>query len=92
MIEKPYLANPLLGNNLFVPDVEAHVFEGRLYFYGTYGSSFGKKKEFSQVHVFSTEDFLTYEDHGEAFSIHDIHWAQDTQIWAPDCVYRDGKY
>lgn len=42
-------------------------------------------------HVFSTDDMVTWIDHGVIFRLKDIKWARD-EAWAPDCIERNGKY
>ena len=42
-------------------------------------------------HVFSTDDMKNWKDHGVAFSLNDISWA-NAEAWAPDCIERNGKY
>lgn len=42
-------------------------------------------------HVFSTGDMIDWQDHGTAFGLNEISWA-DTEAWAPDCIERNGKY
>ena len=43
-------------------------------------------------HVFEMENMETYpKDLGVAFALEDVKWASK-QLWAPDCVEKDGKY
>lgn len=86
--------NPLLDDNTFVPDVEAHVWEdGRIYLYGSFDIK-GKKGFCSPVHhVYSSSDMINWTDHGVVFSISDSKWAKDCGVlYAPDCAYKNGVY
>lgn len=88
---KKYPSNPLLPNDIYVPDVEAHVWEdGRIYLYGTYEK---KDEQLGSVfHVYSSDDMVNWTDHGVAFSSSEVHWIDTKSLWAPDCAYRNGKY
>jgi arabinoxylan arabinofuranohydrolase len=85
--------NPLLGNEHYVPDVEARVWnDGRLYIYGSYDI---REKNFwcSDVyHVFSTDNLVDWVDHGISLDANDISWLTIKGLYAPDCVFKDGKY
>ncbi len=81
-----YSLNPVLDNNLYVCDVEAREFEGRLYLYGTYGN------DSSIFHVYSTDDMKNWIDHGVVFSVSDVKWIKANSLWAPDCVFVNGTY
>lgn len=89
-----YAHNPILSPDIFVPDVEAHVWEdGRMYLYGSFDIQ-GEKSFCSPVHhVYSSDDLIHWTDHGVVFSISDSTWAKDCGVlYAPDCAYRDGWY
>lgn len=86
--------NPILPKEHFVPDGEARVMpDGRLYLYGSYDIS-GSGEYCSEVlHVFSTDDMVNWVDHGVCFRSSDVPWAEKgCELYAPDCIYRDGKY
>ncbi|MBQ7378878.1 MAG: family 43 glycosylhydrolase [Clostridia bacterium] len=86
--------NPILSPEIFVPDVEAHVWEdGRIYLYGSLDIQ-GQKSFCSPVHhVYSSDDMVHWTDHGVIFSLSDSTWAKDCGVlYAPDCAYRDGWY
>ncbi len=86
--------NPILPEHIFVPDVEAHVWEdGRIYLYGSFDIK-GNSSFCSDVHhVYSSDDMVHWVDHGVVFSLADSTWAQDCgALYAPDCAYRDGWY
>ena len=86
--------NPILAPDIFVPDVEAHVWDdGRIYLYGSFDIQ-GKRSFCSDVHhVYSSDDMVNWVDHGVVFSLADSTWAKDCgALYAPDCAYRDGWY
>lgn len=86
--------NPVLPKEHFVPDSEARVMpDGRLYVYGSYDISGNMSYCSDVLHVFSTEDLVSWVDHGVAFSVKDIPWTSENSIlYAPDCIHRDNKY
>ncbi len=91
---KHYAHNPILNNDTFIPDVEAHVWEdGRIYLYGSFDLQ-GKLTYCSdRYHVYSSDDMVNWVDHGVAFSLSDTDWAKDCgALYAPDCAYRNGVY
>ena len=51
-----------------------------------------------RYHIFSTTDMLNWTDYGEIFKADDVPWHTGTFtnnskfMWAPDCVYKNGKY
>lgn len=90
--------NPLLPLNVCVPDGEARSMpDGRLYLYGSFDIP-GKMTYCSdRYHVFSTDknDLTDFCDHGVSFTIEEAAkggFDPRTALFAPDCVYRDGKY
>ncbi|MFR1518474.1 MAG: family 43 glycosylhydrolase [Clostridia bacterium] len=91
--------NPLLHRKYFIPDAEAHVMpDGRLYLYGS--SDISGKKEYcgSEYRVFSTDDpdLSVWTDHGVSFrntrEEAGIPWKPGVPLYAPDAIYRDGKF
>ncbi len=90
------IRNPLLDENIFVPDVEAHVWDdGRIYLYGSYDIRGAKTYCSGEYHVYSSDDMIKWVDHGVSFSFADIGWAADCPykaLYAPDCAYKDGVY
>lgn len=83
-------AQPILPD--FHADPSARVFDGKLFIYPSHDAPGARNwKGMVDWHVFSTEDMVTWTDHGVAFGLEDISWA-DTEAWAPDCIERNGKY
>ncbi|KAA6332995.1 hypothetical protein EZS27_018546, partial [termite gut metagenome] len=48
----------------------------------------------ADYHVFSSENLTDWKDHGVIVSQDNVPWVDATSysMWAPDCVYRNGKY
>ena len=82
--------NPILPD--FHADPSARVFNGKLYIYPSHDAAGSRDwKGMVDWHVFSSDDMIKWKDHGTAFSLEDISWA-NTEAWAPDCIHRNGKY
>lgn len=85
--------NPILPPQYFIPDVEAHVWpDGRLYLYGSQDISGDTTYCSHEYRVFSTADMMTWSDHGVSFRSADVHSDPTAQLYAPDCLHRDGTY
>ncbi len=85
--------NPLLPIQYFIPDVEARQWnDGRLYLYGSYDISGDTTYCSHDYHIFSSSDLTTWTDHGVSFRSRDGHSDPAAQLYAPDCVYKDGTY
>lgn len=89
--------NPILPDNCFVPDAEAHVMpDGRLYLYGSWDLSNQKSYCSNVIHCFSTDDMINWTDHGVIFrndnEFNGIPWNPNTKLYAPDAIYANGKY
>ena len=74
----------------FQADPSARVFHGRVYVYPSHDVAGSKDWDMKDWHVFSTDDMVHWKDHGQIFSLADIHWAT-RYAWAPDCIERNGK-
>ena len=82
--------NPFI-KHMYTADPSARVFNDTLYVYPSHDEDDAVKFTMKDWHVFSTTDMKNWTDHGVAFSLKDLSWA-DHQAWAPDCIYRNGKY
>jgi Glycosyl hydrolases family 43/Carbohydrate binding module (family 6) len=97
----PALAtNPLIMDQ-FTADPTARVFEGKIYVYPSHDIKAppgykGKPDWFvmPDYHVFSSDNLTDWKDHGMIVSQTGVEWVDPTAyaMWAPDCVYKDGKY
>lgn len=84
------MPKPILPD--FHADPSAHVFGGRLYVYPSHDAPGARNwKSMVDWHVFSTDDMVTWTDHGRIFGLDDISWA-DIEAWDNDCAERNGKY
>jgi len=82
------------ASNMFTADPSAHVWQdGRLYVYPSTdikGTGYGKMDGY---HVFSTDDMITWMDHGEIFHSRDLDWGIGSGwMWAPDAATKNGTY
>ena len=85
--------------DLYTADPSAHVFNGKIYIYPSHDETVDAKNytdadkyDMRDYHVYVMEDTNTYPtDLGLAFKLEDVPWASK-QLWAPDCVEKDGKY
>lgn len=97
--------NPILPPSweLFIADGEPHVFDGRMYIFGSrdnydgYGPDGRREWCSDNYHVIWSDDLLHWNDAGEALNLKDIPdevKGGGIRLWAPD-VFRDpvtGKY
>lgn len=90
--------NPIISNQ-FTADPTARVFEGKVYLYPSHDipSPIDRLKEWfcmEDYHVFSSEDLVNWQDHGVIVSQENVPWVapESYSMWAPDCVYYNGKY
>ena len=86
-------SNPFI-KHMFTADPSAHVWEdGRLYVYPSTDIEGKGYKAMDGYHVFSTDDMITWQDHGEILHSRDVEWSGGPGwMWAPDCVSKDGTY
>ncbi|MGO8765755.1 MAG: family 43 glycosylhydrolase [Limisphaerales bacterium] len=100
-----FLANPAFATNplimdQFGADPTARVFDGKIYLYPSHDipSSPGKGRPnwfcMEDYHVFSSENLTDWKDYGVILDQTNVPWANPTaySMWAPDCVFRNGKY
>jgi hypothetical protein len=95
-----FATNPLILDQ-FTADPTARVFEGKVYVYASHDINeppgyTGRKNWFvmEDYHVFSSENLTDWTDHGVILTQKDVPWADPNAfaMWAPDCVFKDGKY
>ena len=86
--------NPLVTDQ-FTADPTARVFGDRVYVYPSHdvdcGTDWFCMKDY---HVFSSDDLVSWTDHGEILHQDDVPWVDASQnaMWAPDAVEKDGTY
>lgn len=92
--------NPLILDQ-FTADPTARVFEGKIYVYPSHDipvppGSGARPNWFcmEDYHVFSSENLIDWTDHGVILTQSEVPWLtrMSYNMWAPDCVFRDGKY
>lgn len=90
--------NPFITDQ-FTADPTARVFEGRVYVYPSHDipSPIDRLKEWfcmADYHVFSSDNLVDWIDHGVIVHQDSVPWInpESYAMWAPDCVYRNGKY
>lgn len=96
---KPYpYGNPVI-KHMYTADAAPHVMpDGRVWMVTSVDhEKGGGYSTMHQYHNFSSSDLLNWHDHGTTFTIDDVHPNEDPKVddwalWAPDMIYRDGKY
>jgi len=91
--------NPII-RNMYSADPTARVFENRVYLYPSHDilATPGKGRVgwfcMEDYHVFSSENLIDWSDHDIVVSQNTVPWAKPNSysMWAPDCIYRNGKY
>lgn len=94
-----FAQNPIIMNQ-FTADPTARVFDGKIYVYPSHDilAKPGKGRPgwfcMEDYHVFSSENLTDWKDHGVIVSQNKVDWVDSTSfsMWAPDCIYRNGKY
>ena len=90
--------NPIISGQ-FTADPTARVFNNKVYLYPSHDilPPEGTRQDWFSMedyHVFSSEDLVTWQDHGMIVTQNKVPWVRPNSysMWAPDCVYRNGKY
>lgn len=91
--------NPFIQDQ-FTADPSARVFDGKVYVYPSHDipctESRGRIGWFcmEDYHVFSSSNLTDWTDHGIIVSQNKVNWVDSTSysMWAPDCIFRNGKY
>ena len=100
LLGTPALAtNPLILDQ-FTADPTARVFEGKIYVYPSHDipatPGRGRTNWFvmEDYHVFSSENLTDWTDHGVILNQTNVPWLKRASfdMWAPDCVFKNGKY
>ena len=93
-----FAQNPVIRDQ-FTADPTARVFEGKVYVYPSHDIISPVEPErrwfsMADYHVFSSEDLIDWQDHGVILSQENVPWGnpEGYSMWAPDCVYKNGKY
>jgi hypothetical protein len=91
--------NPLIRNQ-FTADPSARVFGDRVYIYPSHDilATEGRGRVgwfcMEDYHVFSSTNLTDWTDHGVIVHQNKVPWVKPDSysMWAPDCIYRNGKY
>ena len=90
--------NPVIRDQ-FTADPTARVFNNKVYLYPSHDIKppVGQRQDWfcmEDYHVFSSENLTDWTDHGMILSQTAVPWGNPTgySMWAPDCVYKNGKY
>ena len=103
MLFLPFLAeaqNPIIRDQ-FTADPTARVFNDKVYLYPSHDIIPPEGVEsckgwfcMEDYHVFSSENLTQWTDHGMIINQNEVPWVKKNSyaMWAPDCIYRNGKY
>ena len=90
--------NPIIHNQ-FTADPTARVFNNKVYLFPSHDipAPIGQRQDWfcmEDYHVFSSENLTEWTDHGVILSQQDVPWGKPDgySMWAPDCVFKNGKY
>jgi beta-xylosidase len=88
--------NPLIVEQ-FSADPTARVFEGKIYVYPSHdmATSPGTWFRMEDYHVYSSANLMDWTDHGVILNQTEVPWLggrYNNSMWAPDCVFKNGKY
>jgi len=90
--------NPVIRDQ-FTADPTARVFNNKVYLYPSHDIKppKGQRQDWfcmEDYHVFSSENLTDWTDHGVIVTQNKVPWVRPDSysMWAPDCVYRNGKY
>ena len=90
--------NPLISGQ-FTADPTARVFNDRIYVYPSHDidAPADQRQDWfcmEDYHVFSSQNLTEWTDHGMILSQTTVPWGNPRgySMWAPDCVYKNGRY
>jgi len=90
--------NPIIRDQ-YTADPTARVFNNKVYLYPSHDilPPEGQRQDWfcmEDYHVFSSENLTEWTDHGMIVTQNKVPWVRPNSysMWAPDCVYRNGKY
>lgn len=94
----PY-GNPVI-KHMYTADASPHVMpDGRVWMVTSVDSEKGGGySTMHSYHTFSSADMVNWTDHGEVLNVEDVQpknvnpAKEDWALWAPDMIYRHGKY
>ena len=90
--------NPIIRDQ-FTADPTARVFGDRVYLYPSHDivPPAGTRQDWfcmADYHVFSSSNLTDWQDHGVILSQTGVPWGKPDgySMWAPDCVFKNGRY
>jgi len=90
--------NPIIRDQ-FAADPTARVFNDKVYVFPSHDipAPEGVRQDWfcmADYHVFSSENLTEWTDHGMILSQEMVPWGKSDaySMWAPDCVFKNGKY
>lgn len=91
--------NPFITDQ-YTADPSARVFGDRVYVFPSHDilATEGKGRvgwfAMEDYHVFSSANLTDWKDHGMIIQQNSVPWVRPNSysMWAPDCIYRNGKY
>jgi len=97
-----FATNPIIMDQ-FTADPTARVFEGKIYLYPSHDdmkkarAARGGQGWFAMedYHAFSSENLVDWTDHGVICNQTNVPWLngrKNDDMWAPDCVFKNGTY
>jgi hypothetical protein len=90
-----FATNPIIMDQ-FTADPTARVFEGQIYLYPSHDMPTRPGTWFAMedYHAFSSENLTDWTDHGIICNQTNVPWLnrKGNDMWAPDCVFKNGKY
>ena len=94
-----FAQNPIITNQ-FTADPTARVFGNSVYLYPSHDILANEERGrvgwfcMEDYHVFSSENLTDWTDYGIIVSQDSVPWVNPKSyaLWAPDCIYRNGKY
>jgi hypothetical protein len=98
-LQSAHAQNPFITNQ-FTADPTARVFGDRVYVYPSHDiratPGHGRAGWFvmEDYHVFSSANLTNWTDHGVIVTQNKVPWVKPDSysMWAPDCIFRNGKY
>jgi hypothetical protein len=98
-LQSAHAQNPFITNQ-FTADPTARVFGDRVYVYPSHDiratPGHGRVGWFvmEDYHVFSSANLTSWTDHGVIVTQNKVPWVKPDSysMWAPDCIFRNGKY
>ena len=100
-VSNTFATNPIIMDQ-FTADPTARVFEGKIYLYPSHDdmkkarAARGGQGWFAMedYHAFSSENLTDWTDHGVICNQTNVPWLtrKGDDMWAPDCVFKNGTY